>query len=262
MSAIDFAAAGRGDTTEDVFLGGKLNILQPRRGYRAGTDAVLLAAVVGGAAVERGPVLDVGSGVGVAGLCVAARLPAAEIVMIEREHVLAELATENARRNGLADRVSVIRGDITAATEALFEAGVQSESFAVVLANPPFHDELRNSVAENELRARAHAMPEAALDDWARFMSRMAAAGGRAAMIHKADALPRILEAFEGRFGAVSVLPIYAREGGAAIRIIVEGKKGSRAPLSIKAGLVLHGPGQSFQPEVEAIFRHGAPLER
>lgn len=248
------------EISDDIFLGGKLRILQPRRGYRAGTDAVLLAATVGVQATLSGPVLDVGAGVGVVGLCVAARISEARVVLIEREHILASLSAENARRNGLSDRVLSITGDIQHATEPLFAAGVQSDSFGVVLANPPFHDEHRNSVAENELRARAHLMPENALEDWARFMCRMAAPGGRAAMIHKADVLPRILAAFEGRFGAISILPIYSREGGPAIRIIVEGQKGSRAPMSIKPALILHGPGQAFRPEVEAVFRHGAAL--
>lgn len=248
------------DVTDDIFLGGKLRVLQPRRGYRAGTDAVLLAATVAASAAAEGPVLDVGAGVGVVGLCVAARLREARVVLIEREHFLAELSIENIRRNGLADRMLSISADIQNATEPLFAAGVQSESFAVVLANPPFHDEHRNSVAENELRARAHLMPENALEDWVRFLCRMAAPGGRVAIVHKVEMLPRILQAFEGRFGGISVLPIHARERGPAIRIIIEGIKGSRAPMSIRPALVLHGPGQSFRPEIEAVFRDGAEL--
>ena len=34
------------DLTRDAFLGGRVTLLQPRRGYRAGTDPVLLAASV------------------------------------------------------------------------------------------------------------------------------------------------------------------------------------------------------------------------
>ena len=79
-------------------------------------------------------------------------------------------------------------------------------------------------------------------------------------MIHKAEALPRILSAFATRFGAISVLPIHARVSEPAIRVIVSGIKGSRAPLSIKPGIVLHGPDQAFRPEIEAVFRHGAAL--
>lgn len=246
--------------SDDLFLGDALRICQPRAGYRAGTDAVLLAATLDPPTVGEGAVLDVGSGVGTVGLCVAARCPAANVVLIEREPRLAALARNNIDRNGLSMRASVVEADIARATGALEAAGIQSETFPFVLANPPFHDEGRSTAAENPLRAASHQMPPDALEIWARFMSRMAAPGGRAAMIHKAEALPRILQAFEGRFGGISVLPVHAYAGGSAIRVIVTGIKGSRAPMSIRPGLVLHGPDQAFLPAIDAVFRRGAAL--
>ncbi|MEO0916318.1 MAG: methyltransferase, partial [Pseudomonadota bacterium] len=59
-------------TTDNAFLGGRLQVLQPAVGYRAGADPVLLAA-----AVDAGPghsVLDVGCGVGTALLCLGTRV--------------------------------------------------------------------------------------------------------------------------------------------------------------------------------------------
>ena len=112
------------------------------------------------------------------------------------------------------------------ATEALQRTASSPRPSPMVLANPPYHDDRRSTAAESPLKAVSHQMPEEALDAWARFMCRMAAPGGRAAMIHKAEALPRILSAFEGRFGAIGVLPIYARAGEPAIRVIVERHQG------------------------------------
>ncbi|AGK59247.1 methyltransferase small [Hyphomicrobium denitrificans 1NES1] len=257
-----FEAAGRTvvPTTDDLFLGGALAIRQPKNGYRAGTDAVLLAALMAPETLAAGPVLDVGAGVGVIGLCVAQRCPSARAVLLERDPCLAALARDNVHRNAVSDRVSVVETDIARATAALEGARIKSESFPVVLANPPYHDERRSTVAESPLKAVSHQMSEDRLEIWARFMCRMAAPGGRAAMIHKAEALSRILETFEGRFGSIGVLPIYAYAGEPAIRVIVDGIKGSRAPLYMRPGLVLHTPEQRFVPEIEAIFRHGAPL--
>ncbi|HET6389701.1 tRNA1(Val) (adenine(37)-N6)-methyltransferase [Hyphomicrobium sp.] len=246
--------------TEDLFLGEALTVRQPRNGYRAGTDAVLLAALMSPETAGKGPILDVGAGVGVVGLCVAARCPDAHVVLIEREADLAMLARHNIERNGLGMRVSVVETDIARPADALSRAGIASESFPVVLANPPYHHEGRGTAAPSPLKAVSHQMPENALEIWARFMTRMAMPGGRVAMIHKAEALPQILSVFEGRFGGVGILPIYPRAGAAAIRVIVSGVKGSRAPITIKPPLILHGPGQAFRPEVEAIFRHGAAL--
>jgi FkbM family methyltransferase len=258
MSAIEARMSSEYLTTRDAFLGGALTICQPRDGYRAGIDAVLLASLVDPEA--PGPVLDVGAGVGVVGLCVASRCSNAHVVLIEREPSLAELARRNADENGLGARVSVIEADISSPNAALESARISEGTFPIVLANPPFHDENRGTPAESRLKATSHQMPEAALDVWARFMCRMAAPGGRVAMIHKAEAISYVLAAYERRFGAIRILPIHARAGEPAIRVIVEGVKGSRAPVSIKAGLVLHGSDGKFLPGVQDVLRNGAAL--
>jgi tRNA1(Val) A37 N6-methylase TrmN6 len=254
----DLLAADR--VSDDLFLGDALVVRQPRTGYRAGTDAVLLAASLAPEIAGEGAVLDMGSGVGVVGLCVAARCPSTRVVLLEREPMLAALARTNIERNGFSMRASVVETDIMRATGALEASGIPSESFAFVLANPPYHDEARSTVAGDPLRAASHQMAQDALDVWARFMNRMAVPGGRASMIHKTEALPRILSAFDRRFGGITVLPIHARADEPAIRVIVSGIKGSRAPISILPGLVLHGPDQAFLPEIEAVFRNGAAL--
>ena len=81
-------------------------------------------------------------------------------------------------------------------------------------------------------------------------------------MIHRADALSELLSAFEGRFGALSILPIYPHDGASATRLLVEGIKGSRAPLTLMKGLILHEKNGRFTAETEAIHRGlvGLPL--
>ena len=66
------------DLTHDAFLGGRLHLWQPRRGYRAGVDPVLLAASVPAKAGQS--VLDLGCGAGAAALCLGAREPGLELL--------------------------------------------------------------------------------------------------------------------------------------------------------------------------------------
>ena len=80
----------RVETTNDLFLGGKVTALQPAKGYRAGIDAVLLAASVPAKAGET--VLELGCGVGVASLCLAARVEGVEITGVELQPEYAALA--------------------------------------------------------------------------------------------------------------------------------------------------------------------------
>lgn len=247
--------------SDDAFLGGRLRILQPRKGYRAGLDAVMLAAAVGDRGGRPFRVLDAGAGVGTAGLCVAWRCPNAEVVLIERERDLAELARENVARNGLAARVSVVEADITNVSSAALSAcGAGEGGFDQVIANPPYHAEGAGTAATHALKAAAHAMPETALDQWCRFLARMARPGGEALVVHKAAALPDLLRALDGRFGGLSALPLHSFAGAPAERVLVRGVKGSRAPFRLEAGLVLHAAENRFTPEAERALRLGQPL--
>jgi tRNA1(Val) A37 N6-methylase TrmN6 len=246
--------------TDDAFLGGALKILQPRSGYRAGLDAVMLAAAVPASDGRPMRVLDVGAGVGTAGLCLARRVAAAEVMLFEREPALVRMAEENVARNGLSPRVRVVQGEVGVSAAALSALGIAEESFDHVMANPPFHASDAGTLPPDAMKAGAHAMPEAELAHWARFMARMAAPAGRVTVIHKAEALGRLLAVLEGRFGALTVLPLHPRADAPAHRVLVQGIKGSRAPLSLLPGFILHDAGDAFTPEAQAILRDGAAL--
>lgn len=257
------------DLTDDAFLGGQLQILQPRSSYRAGLDAVLLAAAVpvveGGA--ER--VLDAGAGVGVVGLAIARRVSDARVSLVEIEPDLIELARQNIARNGLAGRVEVIVADVMAGGAGFTQVTrAQNQewprpnpgAYAHVAANPPYLLDGHRSPSPDPLKTRAHGMGAGGLDAWARFLATAAKHGGTATVIHRADALAALLAALDGRFGALKILPIHPRAGLPASRVILQGSKGSRAPLELRPALVLHGEGAGFLPPVDAILRGGHKL--
>lgn len=247
-------------TTDDVFLGGRLSVLQPAGGYRAGLDAVLLAAAVAARDGER--LLDAGAGVGVVGLCVAVRITGVQATLVERDPGMAALARSNAERNGLAARVGVIEADLEQPAGLLAAAGLEPASFDHAAANPPYLAAGRGRAPANPARAAAHMMAAGAFDAWARFLARMTRDGGTATVIHRADALGEVVAGLSGRFGALDVLPILPRATAPANRILVRGVKGSRRALRLLPPLVLHGPeGHGFLDQPDAILRHGAAID-
>ena len=247
--------AGTGALTDDALLGGRVRLAQPREGHRAAIDPVLLAAAVPAKDGER--VLDVGAGGGAAALCLAARLPGIRVSGIEREPDLVRLATDNARANGLDDRVEFLDGDVTAPP-----AGLAAGSFDHVMANPPFAEAGRGNRPPGEAKARATVEGTAKLADWAAFCTAMARPRGSVTMIHRADRLDAVLAAFGGRLGGTVVFPLWPGPGGkAAKRVIVRGRKGSAAALRLLPGLVLHGPGGAYTREAEEVLRHARALQ-
>src|ERR1700690_79477 len=97
------------ETSEDAVLGGRLRLRQPKRGHRVGHDAILLAAATGGRTGEHA--VDLGAGVGAAGLALAVRIPGLNVTLIEIDPALCALASGNAQLNNMADRVSAIACD-------------------------------------------------------------------------------------------------------------------------------------------------------
>lgn len=246
-------------TSADDFLGGRLSILQPRRGYRAGSDAVFLAALV--AAGGREHVLDAGAGVGVAGLCLLARAPNAQVTAVDIDAGLCTLATKNAARNGFGARFTAVNADVTLPGKALGALGLKREGYDHVMANPPFYAEGSTRPARDPRRAAAHVMRGQDLAAWMRFFAAMAAPGASLTLIHRPDSLGELLELLEGRFGGVTVFPLFPKREEPASRVIVQAKKGSRAGLSLLPGLVLHEEDGGYTAQAEAVLRGGEPLD-
>ena len=245
--------------TEDAFLGGQLIIGQPKSGPRAGLDAVFLAAACPAKAGDT--VLEAGAGSGIVSLAVARRVAGAAVTAVEIDPRLAELARRNAEGNGLGQAARFVDGDVTWPSSRFEALGLAPSGFDHVLANPPFLTEGQARLPADAVLRRAHAADPSEMEGWVRFLSAFARPKGTVTLIHRADALPRLLPLMEGRFGRLLLFPLFARESEPAIRLIVHGIKGSRAPVQILRGLVLHRADSSFTPAAEAILRGAKRLE-
>ena len=258
MSGLAAARDNIPQTTEDGFLGGRLSLLQPAKGYRAGIDAVLLAASIPARKGERA--LEAGAGVGVACACLAARVEGLEVDGLELQPELVALAQENIRRNGFAERVSVLEGDIGQRVRDLAALGLEPNSYHHVFANPPFHDPASSPVSPNESKAKAHMTLGSDLEDWVRFACIMARHKGTVTFVHRANALGALLASLQGHVGGIEVFPLWPALGKPASRVLVRGVRGSRAPLVLRQGLVLHRRDGRFSEAAEAILRGGEAL--
>jgi tRNA1(Val) A37 N6-methylase TrmN6 len=248
------SAATADGLTEDRWLGGRLLLLQPKRGHRVGTDAALLVAAAG---TPEGRIVDVGAGVGAVGLALAQRNPLASVDLVELDPELARLAEQNAARNGLEARTRVLQLDALN-SRGRREAGLP-ESANCVVTNPPFFDAnaVRASPDEGKARAQVLAGAEAgaSLADWIQASLAILAPGGRFVMIHRPDALAPIFAAVGGRLGALALLPVHPTIGASAHRLLVSGVKGSKAPLRLAPGLVLHGADGRLTVDADALHR-------
>ncbi|MSP67146.1 MAG: methyltransferase domain-containing protein [Alphaproteobacteria bacterium] len=246
--------------TEDRLLGGRLTLRQPAAGLRVGIDAVFLAAAVPAAPGER--VLDLGAGVGAAGLCLAARVGGLQVLGLELQRALVTLANDNAAANDLARAVQVMSGDLRSPPPRLAPG-----SFHHVMANPPYAALGTTSPPANAGRRTAAVEVAGGLADWLRCALLMARAGGSITVVQRAERLDEVILHLRPGAGGLTVFPLWPRAGDgagggpAAKLVLVQGRKGSAAPFRVTPGLVLHGDGDGFTAAAEAILRHAAALQ-
>ena len=247
-------------STVDAFHRGRFVLMQPRKGHRAGLDAMLLAAAVPDG--FSGRLADLGAGAGAAGLAAAARCPGARIVLVEREpdmlaHAGLTLAHEtNARFRG---RVELLAADVTLTGKARRDAGLEDAAFDFAIMNPPFNA-ASDRASPDALRRAAHVMESGLFEGWLRTASAIVRPRGGLALIARPQSLGDILAALHGRFGAVSILPVHPRADEAAIRIVLRAVRGSRAGLTLAPPLILHEGESGFSERAEAAINGLATL--
>lgn len=241
-----------GEIVTDRLLDGRLVLSQPRKGHRAGSDAILLAAALPD--LGAGSLADLGAGVGTVGLAAALVQPALEVALLERDPDLAALAAGNAVANGLAGRVRVVAADVGAPAAMLSEKGMRPGSFAAVAINPPFYPagETRKSPIPN--RAAAH-VAEGGFDIWLKAARRLLSPGGMLAIIHRAEALPELLGGLATGFGALEIRPVHAFADRPAVRVIVTAVLNSRKPAAMLPAFVINGADGRLTPASDAVHR-------
>jgi len=251
-------AQAQSQETDDGVLGGRLRLLQKRRGHRVGHDAILLAA-----AIQAHPgdhAVDLGAGIGAAGLALATRVADVSVTLVEVDPELVELAGQNIARNGLDQRVRAVTLDVTAPEDQFAAASLGPGVADRVLMNPPFNSAGRQNASPDPQRRTAHEAPEHGLADWVSAAHRLLHSAGTLTLIWRADGLAEVLAVLEGRFGGIVVLPVHGRAGQPAIRVLVRAGKASRAPLVLLPGLPLNDEDGHPTAAAEAVLRGGESL--
>ena len=241
--------------TSDYLLDKKVKIFQPVDGYRASTDAVLLAAFT--TSFKNGKILDVGSGTGAVSLCLAKRFENndIDILGLELQPELAELSTFSARENGF-DSLHYQNADIRLGTK---ENNLVPCSFDAVVTNPPYSE--HDLPSPNKSKAAAHNHSGFDLRQWLEFCLKMTKPFGKIYMVNRAEALPQICSILYGKAGNIQILPVYSKEGQTAKRVLVSAQKDSKAPCRLLPPFITHSESGAYSEAAQKILRSGLGFE-
>jgi tRNA1(Val) A37 N6-methylase TrmN6 len=238
------------DISTDTLLGGQVTILQPRHGYRAAIDPLLLAASV---KAEKGhQVLDVGSGTGAVALCLASRIAGLQMTGLDSDEGFCALARQSVEMNGLD--IDIQHGDLFSLPSAL-----RGNAFDHVVSNPPYWSPENNRPAAANKRG-ANFLNGVTLADWIKACMSLVVDRGVLSLIIPAERLDIAMGALAGKAGNLYILPLWPKQGVQAKRVILQATRSSRAGTHICAGLVLHNRNDSYTPEAQRVLHDGQAL--
>ncbi len=245
---------GLGPLTVDDFLGGQVRLIQLKEGYRAGMDAVLLAASIPAEAGDRA--LDLGAGTGGVAICLARRCEGVTVDGLEIQDDLVTLAEKSIVLNDLAGRVNIYQGSVVDDVPEIPE-----NYYHHVFANPPYLEGSQAIAPPAQSKGIAYVGGEAALEDWVKFALSKVKNKGTLTFIFRADRMHELCHYLYGRAGELVIFPLWPRAGQPAKRVIIRARKGLAGGATIAPGLVLHGREERYTKEAEKVLRGGKAID-
>jgi len=242
---------------ETTLLRGRVKLLQPKVGFHASIDTVFLAAAV--ALKDRCKVLDVGCGVGSAGLCAISRNKNISLTGIDIQRELVDIASQNASLNSVHEQCRFFQGDIQN------EKIIPDNEFNAVIMNPPYLEGGTHTPSPEKIKATSHGehISGATLEDWVKYAHRKLKQGGHLTLIHRADRLDDVIVALEKKrwFGSLIIYPLWSHEGEDAKRVIISARKERYAPLVLKPGMVIHEKDGNYTEAAQRILGDAGEIE-
>jgi len=236
--------------TEDTLLGGTIRLKQPSKGYRVAIDPFFLSAAVD--ISPQSTVLDVGTGVGTALLCLAKHTPC-QALGIDNQKELITLAKENAILNALEESVKFQHLDISSPHSPL-----SPQTFDHVITNPPYY--IGGTPSPYTSKAGANLHSTATLEMWLQFCFTMMKPSGTLTLIYQTNQLNALMQPLLKLAKGILLFPLWPKTGKPAKRILLQAHKNGKQECTLLPGMILHNEDGSYTEAAEKILRGGEKL--
>ncbi|NNF98454.1 MAG: methyltransferase [Desulfobacteraceae bacterium] len=234
--------------TSDTFFNGRICIKQFENGYRFSLDAVILAGDIRPAVSDT--LLDLGTGCGIIPIILAYRFPDIDVIGVEVQKDLADLAKQNVTCNSLNHRILIRSMDMNSVTLRHVDQPVD-----IITSNPPYrransgriNPEPQKAVARHELRITLSQLVASA--------RRLLRTGGKFHAIYPADRMVDLISALRAcNMEPKFLRSVHSKSGSAAKLVLVEAVKAGRPGITIKPPLIIYKKDDIYSDEMERMF--------
>jgi len=239
------------DETVDAVAGGKVQVIQKEKGFRFSLDALLIAHFTALHLREKERLLELGSGTGVISLLLARSRLNLEVIGLEIQGELVEMARRSVLLNHLEKRMEIKEGDVRK-IKTLFSPS----SFDVVVTNPPYRRIRSGRI--NPLAQKAMARHEIAgsVGEFLQAASFVLKPKGRIYVIYTARRTAELIASLRNaRLEPKKMRIVYPYREASANFVLLEGIKEGGEELEILPPLFIYERTNTYTQEMEGIFR-------
>ena len=235
---------------------GNLEIIQNPEQFCYGVDAVLLSEMAAkyrsakGNKIKR--VCDLGTGNGIIPLIMSHKIPESEILGVEVQKEVFQLAKRNVSHNGLENRIKIENFNVTDITK-IRESNL-SGTFDIVTSNPPYTAAGSGMQCANPALMIARHEIEGTLDDFVRCAGELLCYRGDFFMVHRPSRLVDICQTCRKyRLEPKDMLFVSPKPGSKANILLIHCIKDGKAELNVLPELnVRNGVGEYTERVLKA----------
>ena len=226
-----------------------LKIIQNKNGFCFGIDSVLLSDFASDIKKDT-TVLDLGTGTGIISILLSAKTSIKNIIGIEIQENVAEMAKRSVELNNLQNKIKIMNADIKELIKIL-----PNNRHDAIVTNPPYMK--KNSGLENENREKLISRHEieCTIYDIARVSNTLLKDKGEVYMVHRPDRLIDIVEAFrKNKLEIKKIRLIHPKMNMPANLVLIKAVKNGNAFLQIDRPLYVYNEDGSYTSEIKKIY--------
>jgi len=233
----------------DNFLDGKIKIYQPKNGYRAGIDAVLLASCV--QVFKKCKILDIGSGTGVISFFIASKYKNVEIVGIEKNFKYYSLSMRSLRLNKVKSKIKFFNKDFK---------HISNMKSDIIVSNPPWFRQNSTYKSYNSLLNDAK-IESLKLDLWIEKVLINLNSTGEYYTIFPYRRIEEMIKILRNHFKSVKIYPVSSFKSKPPDKAIILAKRsGKESNFNEYNRIITHRKNKSFMKNINNILKKGNSL--
>ena len=194
--------------------------------------------------------MDLGTGTGIIATLLCEKTKLKEIIGIEKQEEVYEMAKRSIQLNHLEDKFKIIHEDILNLNKKF-----EKNTFDVIVTNPPYKK--KNTGMKNEVEKKMVARHEttATLEDFIKIAKDLLKDRGEFYMVHRPDRLVDILSHMRKyKIEPKQMRFVYSHKNSEPQLLLIKGVKNAKSFLKVQNNLYIYDENGNYTKEINNIY--------